>query len=259
MTSRELAFYTSPPHPCGYLSARSAVTVFADPSAPMDMATYGRLIDYGFRRSGEHVYVPRCPNCQSCMPARLPVAEFHPDRAQRRTLRDNQRADGAVTAHILKPGFRQEHFELYRRYIATRHPGGGMDDPNPAKYLEFLTCDWCETLFVEFRLAEKLLAVTVLDVLPQGLSAVYTFFDPEQAHRSPGRYALLWSIGEAKRRGLAWVYLGYWIDGCRKMQYKQDYRPIELLMNGRWRRFDTGVTLSNIAPTASAPLDDNPV
>lgn len=240
MTSRELAFYTSPPHPCGYLPRRSAVTVFADPSAPMDMATYGRLIDYGFRRSGAHVYVPRCPGCQACRPARLPVAEFAPDRAQRRTLRNN--AD--VTTSILEPGLRDEQFDLYRRYIASRHPGGGMDDPSPDKYLEFLSCDWCETLFVEFRLKEKLMAVTMLDVLPHGLSAVYTYFDPELGHRSPGRYAVLWSIAETKRRGLAWLYLGYWIDGCRKMQYKQDYRPIELLLNGRWRRFDADSALT---------------
>jgi len=241
MTSRELAFYTSPPHACGYLPRRSAVTVFADPSAPMDMATYSRLIEYGFRRSGSHVYVPRCPGCQACLPARLPVAEFQPDRAQRRTLHANT----DITTHILEPSLREEQFDLYRRYIATRHPGGGMDDPSPDKYLEFLSCDWCETVFVEFRLKGKLMAVTVLDVLPQALSAVYTFFDPDLSERSPGRYAVLWSIGETRKRGLAWLYLGYWIDGCRKMQYKQDYRPIELLQNGRWRRFDTGVTLPN--------------
>jgi arginyl-tRNA--protein-N-Asp/Glu arginylyltransferase len=254
MTSRQIAFYASPPHPCGYLPARSAITVFADPSAPMDVASYDNLLEYGFRRSGQHVYVPRCPHCQACVAARIPVAAFHPNRTQRRTWR----ANAAITARSMKAGFQTEHFDLYQRYISTRHAGGGMDNPSPDKYLEFLTCDWCDTEFVEFRLGERLMAVAVLDVLPRGLSAVYTFFDPQLAAHSPGRHALLWSIAETRRRGLPWLYLGYWIQDCQKMQYKQEYRPIELLLDGHWQTFANDAPLPDADPQAPRPLDDNP-
>ena len=113
-----------------------------------------------------------------------------------------------------------------------------MDDPSPNRYMEFLTNSWTPTEFVEFRLHDQLIAVAVMDVLSDGLSSVYTFFDPDHSDISPGRYVLLWQISEARRRHLSYVYLGYWIKNCQKMLYKQEYRPIELFIDGRWHRYD---------------------
>jgi arginine-tRNA-protein transferase len=230
----DLAFFASAAHDCGYLSGQSAVTVFADPAAAMNVSTYSALAEIGFRRSGGHVYTPRCPTCQACVPVRLPVASFRPNRNQRRTL--NRAPDFSVT--IEAPHFGEEAFALYQQYIGHRHAGGGMDDPSPEKYLEFLSCDWAHTEFVHFRWQGRLIAVAVQDVLTRGLSSVYTFFDPDFSAISLGRYALLWQITEAQRRELPWLFLGYWIGNCQKMQYKQEYRPIELFRNGRWQAYD---------------------
>lgn len=229
----DLAFFASPPHVCGYLPGQTAVTVFADPDDAMDTVKYSALAEIGFRRSGNHVYTPHCPDCQACTPARLPVMHFRPNRNQRRT---RQRApDFSIT--VGKPVFRDEAFALYQKYISSRHAGGGMDDADPHRYLEFLSSDWSQTEFVEFRHHGQLIAVAVQDVLVQGLSSVYTFFDPDFSSISLGRYALLWQISEARRRNLPYLFLGYWISDCQKMFYKQEYRPLELFLKGHWQRF----------------------
>ncbi len=235
----DLAFFASAPHDCGYLDGRFAVTVFTDPDAPMDASTYSALAEIGFRRSGGHVYTPHCPACQACVPVRLPVASFQPNRNQRRTL--NRAPDFSIT--IEAADFDDEAFTLYQRYIGQRHAGGGMDDPSPEKYLAFLSCDWAHTEFVKFRWQDRLIAVVVQDVLSRGLSAVYTFFDPDFSAISLGRYALLWQIAEVQRRKLPWLFLGYWIGNCQKMQYKQEYRPIELFQHGHWQAYERNQTL----------------
>ncbi len=233
--AQPLNFYLSPPEPCSYLPGRDAVNLFADPLAPMDTALYGRLIDHGFRRSGRYVYRPQCGACEACVPTRIAVDAFRPSRSQRRNMERNR--DLEV---VLRPArFQDQHFALYRRYQQGRHAGGGMDNPRPESYRDFLICDWTETLFVELRLAGRTLAVAVTDVLPRGLSAVYTFFDPDHSERGLGTYAVLWQIREARRRALPYVYLGYWIAGNRKMRYKTRFRPIEGLVHGRWQPLPT--------------------
>jgi len=229
----DLAFFASQAHDCGYLPDRSAVTLFADPEATMDMNMYSVLLENGFRRSGIHVYRPHCPTCRACQAARIPVDLFQPNRSQKRTLKKNT----AIQTNITKPAFHEEHFELYRKYMSSRHAGGGMDDPSVDKYMEFLTSIWAQTEFVEFRLDGQLMAVAVMDILPQSLSSVYTFFDPDHAELSLGRYALLWQINEAQRRQIPHLYLGYWIKNCQKMIYKQEYRPIELYQDYRWYNY----------------------
>lgn len=234
----DLAFYASAPHDCGYLPDQSSVTLFADPGAEMDNDTYSTLVTIGFRRSGAYVYKPYCPNCQACIPARIPVEEFRPNRTQKRNMERNSRGDNAIEVSITDPGMREEQFSLYRKYISTRHAGGGMDDPSPNRYMEFLTNSWARTEFVEFRIKNRLIAVAVTDILNDGLSSVYTYFDPDYADISPGRYALLWQIQEARRRRLTHLYLGYWIQDCQKMIYKQEYRPIELFLDDHWSHYD---------------------
>lgn len=142
-----------------------------------------------------------------------------------------------METRVLPPVFRQEHFRLYYRYIATRHPEGGMANPTPAQYREFLTATWAETVFIEFRLAGKALAVAVVDRLDNGLSSVYTFFDPDYPERGLGVYAILWTIREARRLELDWLYLGFWIENSPKMHYKAEYRPQERLQEGQWVRY----------------------
>lgn len=234
----DMAFFASAPHDCSYLPGRTAVTVFVDPEATMDMARYSALAELGFRRSGNHIYHPHCPRCQACVPARIPVADFHPNRSQRRARAYFLRQGADLETHGMAPVFKQEHFALYRRYMSMRHAGGGMDNPSPGNYLDFLSSDWAQTEFVEFRRQGQLLALAVMDRLQNGLSCVYTFFDPDYAAASLGRYVLLWQVEEAKRRNLGWLFLGFWIHGCQKMQYKQDYRPLELLLDNRWQRFE---------------------
>jgi len=228
--AHQLAFYASRRHDCPYLPDRDAVTLFADPDAPMNNDVYGRLSEFGFRRSGRMIYRPACPGCSACIPVRIPAERFRGRRIDRRVWRRN--ADLAVTA--TPPTYREDHFRLYRRYLKARHAGGSMDTEDPAQYLEFLTSPWSDTVFYEFRLREALLAVAVTDRLPDGLSAVYTFFDPDARARSLGQYAILWQVAEARRLGLGAVYLGYWIEQCRKMSYKGKIRPLQMYRDGQW-------------------------
>jgi arginine-tRNA-protein transferase len=229
---RELAFYASPERACGYLSERPSMSLFADPTAIMSNRLYGRLALYGFRRSGQYLYRPACPGCDSCVPMRLPVADFQPRRSQRRCLARNRDLEMCVVG----PGFREEHFHLYRRYIRSRHPGGGMDDPDPERYVSFLTSPWSDTRFHEFRLGTRLMAVAVVDYMEQGLSAVYTYFEPDAPERGLGTYAILRQVEAARRDGHPWIYLGYWIPECDKMRYKDQFRPFEIYREGTWRR-----------------------
>lgn len=236
LTAARTAFYTTPPHPCSYLPPRKAATLFADPAWPKDRRLYSLLSEQGFRRSGAHLYRPSCPGCHACVPVRIPVQDFRPRRNQRRTWEDNRDLDiGSDTAR-----FRDEYFALYKRYLRARHPNGGMDDPNPEGFMDFLTAPWAETRFYEFRLRDRLLAIAVVDRLEHALSAVYTFYDPDYQDRSLGRLAVLHEIAEAKAQGLDWLYLGYWIAGCRKMRYKNEYQPLEYYVGGRWDRAGDG-------------------
>ncbi|HEY5604670.1 MAG TPA: arginyltransferase [Gammaproteobacteria bacterium] len=236
-----LAFFASEPHACSYLDNRTSISLFADPTVPMTMPVYSRLADYGFRRSGPHIYAPNCPHCQSCIPIRLPVDHFKPNRSQKRVLNKNVN----LTVKCLPAAFHQEHFELYQRYLSCRHAGSSMENPSADEYLSFLASDWSETYFYEFRENDRLLAVTVADKLTQGLSAVYTFFDPAYAARGLGNFAVLWLAQETQSLQLRWLYLGYWIPSCRKMQYKSDFKPAEIFSNGRWTPL-TGAYLANI-------------
>ncbi len=228
---RELAFYASPERACGYLSELQSMSLFADPTAVISNRLYSRLALYGFRRSGQYLYRPACPGCDSCVPMRIPVADFRPRRSQRRCLARNR----DLKVRVVEPGFREEHFRLYRRYIRSRHPGGGMDDPDPERYVSFLTSPWSDTRFHEFRLGTRLMAVAVVDHMEQGISAVYTYFEPDVPERGLGIYAILRQIEAARCDGHPWVYLGYWIPECDKMRYKEQFRPFEVYRDGAWR------------------------
>mgnify|MGYP001182336128 CR=1 FL=1 len=227
-----LKFYATQPHSCSYLPDEQATTLFLDPSQPMNVQLYAELSDLGFRRSGDHLYRPHCQSCNACVPARIPVADFSPNRQQRKVWHRN--AD--LQVHRVRPAFSEEYYALYVRYIEQRHADGDMYPPSREQFSTFLVRDLPFSHFFEFRLEGRLLALAVADQLSTGLSAVYTFYDPAEERRSLGRFAVLWEIAECRRLGLAAVYLGYWIKKCRKMSYKTQYRPLELLINQHWSR-----------------------
>lgn len=233
---KHIQLFRGPGHPCSYLPNYIARSAYVDTSLELDASTYTRLAEQGFRRSGDLVYRPHCIACEACVPVRIPVAQFLPDRSQRRVFRDN--AD--LTAIPRPAEYDEEHYRLFQRYLSARHEEGGMADSEPEDYMGFLGSRWADAAFVEFRLGNKLLAVAVVDRLLDGLSAVYTFFDPRQPQRSLGTLAVLWQVQEARRLGLDWVYLGFWIEECRKMNYKERFRPLEARLGGRWRRFEKG-------------------
>ncbi|MCL5042611.1 MAG: arginyltransferase [Gammaproteobacteria bacterium] len=226
----QLKFFATQPHTCSYLPDERATTLFLDPQQPIDLGTYSRLSDLGFRRSGDHLYRPHCEHCNACIPVRIPVARFTPNKQQKRILRRNQ--DVNISEHPAT--FNAEHYALFARYIEQRHADGDMYPPSQEQFESFLAREHSFTRFFEYRLQDELLAVAVTDIMENGLSAVYTFFAPEQERRSLGRFAILWQIEEARRRGLPALYLGYWIKACRKMNYKTEYRPLEMLVNQRW-------------------------
>lgn len=225
-----LKFFITAPHDCSYLEGRMAVTLFADPEQALDKPTFSALCEMGFRRSGCLVYTPRCPECSACIPVRIPVDTFEPDRSQRRNLKVNDDLELRVTG----ARFSDAHIELYRRYIRNRHPGDSMDVESREEVERFFLCDWSDTLLMEFLHAGKPLAVSVVDVVHNGLSAVYTFFDPAEAKRGLGVYAVLGMVEEAKRRGLPYLYLGYLIHESPKMAYKVRYQPLEQFRGGVW-------------------------
>lgn len=217
-------------HDCEYLPGQTARMMYVSPHEALDREIYGCLVRNGFRRSGDLVYRPNCRRCAACLPARIPVQGFRPDRTQRRTWIRN--ADLCV---VRGPAvFDEEQYRLYLRYQQTRHADGQMGSSSPGDYIGFLGSRWAETEFCEFREQDRLCAVAVVDLLEDGLSAVYTFYDPDSGERSLGTQAVLWLVEEARRRGLPWVYLGYWISGCRKMAYKNKFRPLQVLRRKGW-------------------------
>jgi leucyl-tRNA---protein transferase len=227
-----LQFYLTASYPCSYLPLRSARSQVAAPGSLIDTGVYSELVRLGFRRSGQHVYRPRCDTCQACVATRLPVAEFHPSRAQRRCASRN--AD--LQMRLLPLAFEEAHYRLYRRYQSARHAGGGMDQDDRDQFRGFLLQSRVDSVLAEFSLDGEVVMVALVDKLIDGLSAVYTFFDPDLDKRSLGTFAVLSQIRLARDIGLPYVYLGYWIEECGKMAYKRGYRPLEGLVGGRWQR-----------------------
>ena len=230
MNDQALSLYITTEHPCGYYDDRHSANLIPDPQQPMNAWLYSQLVNKGFRRSGGFVYRPHCSTCHRCIPCRLDVARFKPNRNQRRCLKRNQ----DLTTHIKDAAFTDEYLHLYQRYMNSRHSGSSMASPTEDDFKNFLLCDWGQTLFIESRLNGRLLAVTVADFLSVGPSAVYTFFEPEEQKRSLGTFAIMQQIWLARLYELDHIYLGYWIENHPKMDYKNKFDSVELYLDEDW-------------------------
>lgn len=228
---RTLHFYATPEHECSYLEGKTAKTLFVDPQAEISNDTYSQLSDLGFRRSGKHIYRPHCDECQACISVRIPLPPFRLSKSQKRIISKNK----DLVVKLCEPRFSQEYYALYSRYINERHRDGDMFPPSLEQFTSFLVEGQEKTRFIEFRTKiGELLAVSVVDFLNQGMSAIYTFFDPSHDKRSLGSYCILWQLQYCAENRLNYLYLGYWVRQCRKMNYKISFRPIEFLIDGHW-------------------------
>jgi arginine-tRNA-protein transferase len=227
----EIQFYSTPEHDCSYISDTKAKTLFINPQDKIDQNVYTQLSELGFRRSGTHIYRPHCDNCTACISIRIPVQYFKYSKSQQRVINKNKDMQvEEVNCH-----FSDEYYQLYEKYINIRHKDGDMYPPSVDQFKSFLVESKQLSRFFEFRLPNgQLVAVANMDILKGSLSAVYTFYDPDLVKRSLGTFAILWQIKESQKRGLNFLYLGYWVDSCQKMKYKTAFKPMELLINGKW-------------------------
>jgi arginine-tRNA-protein transferase len=229
-----LQFYLTATYACSYLPEAQARSQVAAPGVLIESGIYSELVRLGFRRSGQHVYRPRCDACRACVSVRVPVVDFEPSRTQRRCLSRN--AD--ITLRLRPLLFDEAHYRLYQHYQAARHAGGGMDQDDREQYRGFLLQSRVDSVLAEFSLDGEVVMVALVDKLIDGLSAVYTFFDPDLPKRSLGAFGILSQIRLAREIGLPYLYLGYWIAACNKMAYKRVYQPLEGYLDGRWQRLE---------------------
>ena len=216
---------------CSYLPDRKEQLVFIQNNQSLGPELYEALMARGFRRSGNDAYQPHCPHCVACQSTRILTSEFTASRSQKRLRNKNKDLRLEVSQSI-----RDNYFELYSRYIHARHQDGGMFPPQQDQFDSFAQCQWLDCVYLELYLDDELISVSINDMTPHSLSAVYTFFDPTLDDRSLGIYNILTQIDYARDQGLPHVYLGYQIDECSNMRYKQNFHPQERFINGRWVR-----------------------
>ncbi len=219
---------------CPYLDDKKSASVLVDPDHEIQPELFSMLSRSGFRRSGDMLYAPKCPDCNACVSVRIPTKEFKASKAQRRVWRKNN----DLVVNIEDVRFDQQHFDMYLRYQRHRHAESSMCDDDPNKYIGFIESKYASSKFLCMRLDGELVGISVLDQFDGGLSAVYTFFDPDYSNRSIGTYAILYAIKLARVHDIPFLYLGYWIDQSTKMDYKRKFKPLQGYINKRWEDLD---------------------
>lgn len=219
---------------CPYLDDQQSASILVDPDHPVEPDLFSLLSRSGFRRSGEMLYSPKCPNCTACVSVRIPVDDFKHSKNQKRVWRKNR--DLLISVEDVR--FEQTHFDMYLRYQQQRHPDSSMCDEDERKYIGFIESNFARSKFLCFYVDQTLIGISVLDQFKGGLSAVYTFFEPSEHKRSLGTYAILYAAKMAQNRGIPFLYLGYWIDGSPKMDYKRNFKPLEGYIKRKWEKLD---------------------
>ena len=229
-------FYVTAPQPCPYLDGRSERKLFTALQGENAEKLNNALSRQGFRRSQNVLYRPSCADCSACLSARIRVADFAPSRTQRRVLRRNTDLARVATS----PWATEEQFEVFRRYLDQRHADGGMADMDIFEFAAMIEETPVKSRVIEYRSSQAeegraLTAVCLTDVLDDGLSMVYSFYDPDRIDSSLGTYLILDHVEIARSAGLPYVYLGYWVPGSRKMGYKANFAALEIFKGGEWQ------------------------
>jgi len=232
--NQEEQFFLTPRHMCSYLNRADAQTLFYDPREIITKSTYEKLTKIGFRRSGSHLYSPHCSDCNACIPTRICVKEYQHTKSNKRIMKRNK----DLRVVVEEATFNTRFYDLYQRYINLKHPDGDMFPPSPDQYKTFLLSPWADSFFVSSYLGKKLISVAVTDKQQQSLSAIYTFYDPQEPRRSLGTMNILTQIDLCAQFGLDYLYLGYWIKTNPKMSYKINFKPIELRIDSRWAKVE---------------------
>tara|TARA_B100000767_G_C19732817_1_gene522531 strand:- start:76 stop:801 length:726 start_codon:yes stop_codon:yes gene_type:complete len=227
----EIQFYVTTKYACGYISGQDAQSIVATPYKNINSKNFEGLINEGFRRSGQYVYKPNCKSCNACVPIRLLASKFVASRSQKRAANYLDK----LTIKILPLNFNEEHYELYVHYQNRRHQDTGKSEDEISDYNDFLIKSNVESKLVEFRLGNELKMVTIIDIVNDGISAVYTFYDCSNRKLSLGTISIMWLISFCKKQNLSFLYLGYWINESKKMKYKTNFKPYELLLEGIWQ------------------------
>ena len=229
---QNIKFFLTETEACSYLPEEKASLLVVDPTEQISDTEYSLLSQSGFRRSGKSIYRPQCKSCDRCIPIRIPVENFTPKRRHKRVLRKNSR----VSVSKVNPFFSVEHFSLYSKYINNRHNSDGIDHSSIEQYRDFLVDGKQGTSFYEYREDDVLLAVSVTDSLDDGVSAIYNFYEPTLSSRALGIFMILSLIRETSEQKKQFLYIGYWIKECKKMSYKNQFKPTEKLVNRQWIR-----------------------
>jgi arginine-tRNA-protein transferase len=227
----KIQFYVTTKYACGYISGQDAQSIVATPYKNINSKNFDGLINEGFRRSGQYVYKPNCKSCNACVPIRLLASKFIANRSQKRAANYLKK----LTVKILPLNFNKEHYELYVHYQNKRHLDTGKSEDEIGDYNDFLIKSNVESKLVEFRLGSELKIVTIVDIVNDGISAVYTFYDCSNRKLSLGTISIMWLISFCKKQNLSFLYLGYWINESKKMKYKTNFKPYELLLEGVWQ------------------------